>query len=133
MKNSYTPQEEALFRIYPYLRYVDFSLPWNASISYQFSDNRPVWGPATTSKTVNVSGNLTILESWKINYATSYDLKTFKWGGHQLGIIKDLHCWQILFNWTPSNAYATYTFKLSAKASTLKGFEPIQKNGTSAF
>lgn len=133
MKNSYTPQEEALFRIYPYLRYVDFSLPWNASISYQFNDSRPVWGPATTSKTVNVSGNLTILESWKVNYSTSYDLKTFKWGGHQLGIIKDLHCWQILFNWTPSNAYATYTFKLSAKASTLKGFEPIQKNGTSAF
>ncbi|HTF82393.1 MAG TPA: putative LPS assembly protein LptD, partial [Cytophagales bacterium] len=133
VKNTYTPQEEALFRMYPYLRYADFSLPWNASISYMFSDHRPVVGPAVTNKVVNVSGNLTFLESWKFNFATSYDLNTTKWGGHQLSVIKDLHCWQMFFTWTPSNAYATYSFKLTAKASTLKGFEPVQKNGSSAF
>lgn len=133
MKNSYTPEEEALFRLYPYLRHVDFSLPWNATLSYQYSSSRPVVGKAINTQNIRVDGNITMLESWKINFGTTYDVETKKWGGHTLGVIKDLHCWQMMFNWQPSNQFATYTFKMTAKASTLKGFEPIQKRGSSGF
>lgn len=132
-KNSYSPEEEAFYRLYPHLRYADFSLPWNATADFNFSETRPLIGSPSTIRTLRLSGNVTLMDSWKVTCSSSYDFELKKWGGSSLGIIKQLHCWQMFFNWMPVNTFATYTFKLTANASTLRGFEPIQKRGMSAF
>lgn len=132
-KNVYTPEEEAFFRMYPHLRYSDFSLPWNVSINYAFLQNREVLLKPKTTSTINIASSITLLESWKLTHNVIFNTETKKWSGNSITVNKDLHCWYIYFKWSPFNDYATYEFTIKAKASTLSGVEPFKKNGTSAF
>jgi len=99
-------------------RYVDFELLWNLTLSYNLSISRL---PQTNiNQTLNFSGDVSLTKNWKLNFNSNYDVKAKAFGASQFSFIRNLHCWQMSFDWQPFGQFQSYSFRLNANAATLK-------------
>ncbi len=127
--NQLTPEEIAFYRMYPYQRYVDFKLPWNASASINYSYNKTGFIAPNETFTLQTSGDLRVTDNWKLGFTNlGYDFAKETIVPPQLNIFRDLHCWIMSFNWAPYSPYMTYSFSLNVKASSLQDLK-IPKRG----
>ncbi len=104
--------------------YVDWNLPWSLQVNYQFSYLKNGLARAQTIQTMNFSGDLSLTEKWKLTLQSGWD---FVAGGPSLtnvSILRDLHCWEASFNWTPyagqASRAANYSFELRVKSALLR-------------
>jgi hypothetical protein len=65
-----------------------------------------------------VGFNLT--EGWKFTASASYDLLTQVFAAPQIGIYRDLHCWEMNFTWVPTGFNQNYRFEIRLKAPMLQ-------------
>ncbi|MBQ6096879.1 MAG: LPS-assembly protein LptD [Bacteroidales bacterium] len=104
--------------------YADFSVPWNVSLHYtmsyvsaydaaRFNINRNI------THSVTVSGNFSLTENWKFNVSTGYDFTNKGMSYTSIDIYRDLHCWEMRFNWVPFGYYKSWNFVINIKASSL--------------
>ncbi len=104
--------------------YADFSVPWNVSFNYtlsyvsaydaaRFNINRSI------THSVSVSGNFSLTENWKFNFSTGYDFTNKGMSYTSIDIYRDLHCWEMRFNWVPFGYYKSWNFTINIKASSL--------------
>ena len=105
--------------------YVDFSVPWNFSISYTFSYvSRYVAAEYNLShetvQSLSISGNFSITKNWKISFSTGYDFVNKGLSYTSIDIYRDLHCWEMRFNWTPFGYYKGWNFVINIKAPSLR-------------
>ncbi|MBR1548545.1 MAG: LPS-assembly protein LptD [Prevotella sp.] len=105
--------------------YVDFSVPWNVSLSYTFSYvNRFVARESNlTSETVqsiNLSGNVSLTKNWRIAMTTGYDIVNKGMSYTTLDVYRDLHCWEMRFSWVPFGYYRSWFFQINIKADALR-------------
>jgi lipopolysaccharide assembly outer membrane protein LptD (OstA) len=100
-------------------QYVDFNVPYNVSVNFNFNYNNQITSK-TTSSTVSASGDVNISPKWKVQYTTNYDVKAAKLGITQFSIYRDLHCWDLSFQWTPFGVYKSFSVDLRVKASILQ-------------
>ncbi|MCQ2285359.1 MAG: hypothetical protein MJZ76_00590 [Bacteroidales bacterium] len=118
----------------------DFSNPWSITINYTFAysvnDNpyyyvNPVYyniGSANASdkytdniiQTLNISGDVNITKKWKIGFTTGYDFTQKDLSYTSLDIYRDLHCWEMRFNWIPFGMRKGWSFTINVKASVLQ-------------
>lgn len=99
--------------------FVDFNVPWNINLSYSFFySNTGV--ATTTTNTLNINGDLNVTPKWKIQYTSGFDLKQGKVSTTSLSIYRDLHCWDMSFQWIPFGYYKFYSVDLRVKASILQ-------------
>ena len=99
-------------------RYVDFDVTWNLNISYILSLTRlPV---NTSTQTLTFAGDVSLTKNWKLNFNSNYDFKNKGFGPSQFSFIRNLHCWQMSFDWQPFGQFQSYFFRLNANAGTLK-------------
>jgi lipopolysaccharide assembly outer membrane protein LptD (OstA) len=98
--------------------YVDFNIPWSLSLSYNINYSKP-----TTTKTVSqvasFSGDLNLTKKWKINVRSGYDFNSKKLSFTSVDIYRDLHCWELSFNWVPFGLRQSYSLTLNVKSSML--------------
>ena len=106
------------------LAYVDFSIPWSININYNLSYNKQGLAPAQTTQTVQFNGDLSLSPKLKINFSSGWD---FVYKGVTLtniGIMRELHCWDMSFNWTPiagnNLRSSNYMFTLQPRSSLLR-------------
>ncbi|HCN82130.1 MAG TPA: hypothetical protein DIT07_00695 [Sphingobacteriaceae bacterium] len=99
--------------------FVDFKIPWNVSASYSFNYSKTGLISSITNA-VNLYGDLNITPKWKVQYTTGYDFQATKISITQLSIFRDLHCWDMAFNWVPFGTYRSYSFDLKVRASILQ-------------
>lgn len=100
----------------------DFSIPWNISISYSFSQSQAYPG-AYISRMSSISGSLSfnLTEKWQISlYGLSYDFVRKQHYIPSISITRDLHCWQMSFSWSPMGMLEGYRFELRVKAPQLQ-------------
>jgi len=100
-------------------QYVDFNVPYNVSVNFNFNYNNLITSK-TTSSTVSASGDVNISPKWKVQYTTNYDVKAAKLGITQFSVYRDLHCWDLSFQWTPFGVYKSFSVDLRVKASILQ-------------
>lgn len=105
--------------------YVDFSVPWNLSLSYSLSYvtsyvARTFGYDTNIVQTISLSGNVSLTENWKIAFSTGYDFVNKGMSYTSLDIYRDLHCWEMRFNWVPFGRYRSWNFTINIKASSLK-------------
>lgn len=100
-------------------RYVDFNVPYNLSVNFNFNYSNSIV-TKTTSSTVSASGDVNVTPKWKVQYTTNYDVKAAKLGITQFSIYRDLHCWDMSFRWTPFGIYKSFSVDLRVKASILQ-------------
>jgi lipopolysaccharide assembly outer membrane protein LptD (OstA) len=106
--------------------YVDFDIPWNFSANYKFTYSKPKHESAIT-QTLSLSGNFSLTPKWKISFRTNYDITENELSTTSINIHRDLHCWEMTFNWVPVGRYQSYNFQINVKASTLRDFLKVPK------
>jgi hypothetical protein len=99
--------------------YVDFSIPWNVSIRYNFRYTKPYFESKIT-QTVNVSGDFNLTKKWKISFNTGYDIALRKVTPTTIDLYRDLHCWEASLHLVPFGAHKSYMFQINVKAAMLK-------------
>lgn len=100
--------------------YVDFNVPWNLSFNYSFSYNNGYIN-TSNSNTVMLSGDVNLTDAWKIQYSTTYDLRALKLSGvPSFTIYRNLHCWDLNFQWVPFGYFKSYNVTLKVKAAILQ-------------
>jgi len=100
--------------------FVDFNVPWNISASYSFNYSKPDLRPGSVTNTLNFSGDFSVTPKWKVQYSSGYDFKMNDISYTQFSIYRDLHCWDMSFNWVPFGRYRSYSVDLRVRASILQ-------------
>lgn len=114
--------------------FVDFNIPWSVSlgVSIFFQDIlKPDFRYKTEiSSSLNFSGDFSLTPKWKINGNGYYDIKTKKLQSFQMGISRDMHCWQLNINVAPVGLYRYFSFTLNPKGQIL---QDLRINRTRSF
>jgi hypothetical protein len=102
--------------------YSALKVPWNISFGLVYNYSRASINPLTKRETLNLrfSGNMKLTETWSINANTGYDFIAQEFNLPQVNFIKDLHCWELIFNWTPIGGNSGFYLKLGIRAPQLK-------------
>lgn len=120
--------------------YVDFEVPWNASFSYNINYRRSyqlkydavqdvnrILDTATITQTIDMSGDINLTPKWKVGVWMNYDITNKKLAYTSINIYRDLHCWEMSFNWIPFGPQQSYNFQINVKSSTLKDLKINRK------
>lgn len=105
--------------------YADFSMPWNLSINYTVSYVSTFVAAQYNFKndfiqTLSVSGNVNLTPNWRVAISTGYDFANKGMSYTSIDLYRDLHCWEMRFNWVPFGYYKSWNFQINIKASALK-------------
>lgn len=105
--------------------YVDFSVPWNISLAYSLSYvtsyvARTFGYDTNVVQSLSLSGNVTLTPNWKVAFSTGYDFVNKGISYTSLDIYRDLHCWEMRFNWVPFGRYRSWNFVINIKAPSLR-------------
>ena len=114
--------------------YVDWSTQWSLSMSYNLTltnnlsyinyllqDNR------TKIQTLGVNGSVNLTPKWKLSVQTGWDFELKKLSYTSLTIYRDLHCWEMRFNWIPLGTYKSWNFQINVKAAALQDLKLTKK------
>ncbi len=104
--------------------YVDFTVPWNLSLSYTFSHvsryvARELSMTTETIRSITLSGNVSLTKNWRVAASTGYDFVGKGMSYTTVDIYRDLHCWEMRFTWVPFGYYRSWFFQINIKADAL--------------
>ncbi len=126
-QSSPPPQQEALLDLFD-----NFSINHNFSLR-RFTDNQGRDTTLVSAHSIDVRGNIQLTPTWGVRVGRiGYDFKSKRVTYPDFGFYRDLHCWEMGFNWQPRRG--TYSFFIRVKPGRL-GFIniPYQKNNADAF
>jgi hypothetical protein len=63
--------------------------------------------------------NITLTPNWSINATTGYDFINKQVTATSMGLSRNLHCWEMSFNFIPFGDNKSYFFQLAPKSSLL--------------
>ena len=99
---------------------VDFNIPWSVTFNYNYSIFRSNPSVITKSSNVYASLNFQLTKNWKFTFASGYDIFNKQFTAPYVTIYRDLHCWEMSFNWVPTGSYRGFRFELKIKAPQLQ-------------
>lgn len=103
--------------------YIDFNVPWTLNIDYKI-DYRRIISPAQDTvyltQSIGLRGDFSLTKNWKVDYLTNYDFTRKEFSFTSIGIARDLHCWEIGFNWIPFGVMKSYNIHINVKSSLLQ-------------
>nr|WP_227686870.1 putative LPS assembly protein LptD [Spirosoma arboris] len=104
--------------------YVDFNVPWSMNVSYTFGLTKLTPQLSQVVQALTLTGDLSLTPKWKVTINTGYDFQYNSPTLTTIGINRDLHCWEMAFNWTPYSGNnfrsGNYSFDLRARSSILQ-------------
>ncbi len=101
-------------------QYINWDIPWNLTMGYNLSYSKQTNNTINVTSALNVSGDLSISEMWKINFNTGYNFDSNEITQTMIGIARDLHCWQMNVNWVPFGRFTSYNIDIRVKSSILQ-------------
>ena len=99
--------------------YVDFNVPWNLNVYYNINYNKTGLKDVTT-QSLTFNGDLSLTSKWKISLTSGYDFTLKKTTLTSINIIRDLHCWEMTFNWVPFGFRQSFSLNINVKSSVLR-------------
>ena len=99
--------------------FIDFNIPWSLSLNYRLSTTNPFFGEKRVDQLINVVGDLSITENWKIGMKTGYDISSKSLALTSFDFYRNLHCWEFSFSWFPI-IRQSFEFSIKVKSSTLQ-------------
>ena len=100
--------------------YVDFNIPWNLRLNYNFTLNKNGYEKAQVVQAIRLNGDISLSEKWKIQYNTGYDIDKKAFTQTNISLSRDLHCWTMSLNWVPFGRMQFYSFNIGVKSSLLQ-------------
>ena len=114
--------------------YIDWTTPWSLSLSYNLTYTTSLayaafMGIATNTyvHTIGLNGDISITPKWKFTFSTGWDFVNNKISYTNLSVYRDLHCWEMRFNWIPIGSYKSWNFTINVKAQALKDLKYEKK------
>lgn len=114
--------------------YIDWSTQWSLSLSYNLTMsnnlsyiNYLLKDDRRVIQTLGVNGNVNLSPKWKVSVQTGWDFELKKLSYTSLTVYRDLHCWEMRFNWIPYGTYKSWNFSINVKASALQDLKLSKK------
>ncbi len=114
--------------------YIDWSTQWSLSLSYNLTlsnnisyINLVVNDDRKVIQTLGVNGNINLTPKWKVSVQSGWDFELKKLSYTSLTIYRDLHCWEMRFNWIPLGTYKSWNFSINVKAAALQDLKLSKK------
>jgi hypothetical protein len=121
-KKKLTPQDEReldFINANPDL-YVDFNIPWNLNLAYNLTYSKSGFAKSAIVQSVTFSGDVNLTAKWKVGFNSGYDFVNKTLVYPNINIYRDLHCWEMRFNWVPTGNRGSYSIDINVKASVLQ-------------
>lgn len=113
-------------------KYIDFDQPWSLNIMYNFRYSRTF--NKTTKiidkkviQTLSFNGDVSITDKWKIGFTSGYDFQQKEFSPTSINIYRDLHCWEMVFNWIPTGFRKSYNLTIRVKSPVLQDLKLTKK------
>jgi hypothetical protein len=106
----------------------DFTIPWDISLTYNYSLSKPVPTSKTEFSNLNAAINFNLTPNWKFSFTGSYDFQKHDFAAPQIRISRDLHCWLMNFTWNPIGTYRGYRFEIRVKAPQLQDLKVTKQD-----
>ncbi len=115
--------------------YIDWDIKWNLNITYnlRYSTTLKYTNQVNKEKvenlvqTLGVSGDFNVTPKWKIGFRTGWDFEAAELSYTSINIYRDLHCFEMRFNWIPIGGRQSWNFALNVKADMLKDLKLQRK------
>jgi hypothetical protein len=111
-------------------QYVDFALPWSVNLGYTIRTDR-IRSEGIDSmrilQAITANGDFSLTEKWKIGFNTGYDFVAKDFTYTEINIFRDLHCWEMRFNWVPFGFRRSYMIQINVKASMLQDLKLMRR------
>jgi hypothetical protein len=88
-------------------------LPWDLNVAFSYSKSK---GSEDPRSTVNLGGNISLTQGWKLTYRTTYDVIDREFLQNYLSVTRDLHCWEMSFGRQRLGDEWEFYFKIYIKA-----------------
>ncbi len=96
-----------------------------AGLSYTHSATNPNITNDIFSTNLSLRANLS--EKWSVNYNARFDVLNQKLIYHNVSLKRDMHCWELSFDWTPSGYNNRYFLKINVKSPNLRDLKYEKK------
>jgi hypothetical protein len=122
--------------------YSYWDVPWSFNVNYgltvpreyYYNVNNQLDSVSTDIKqTVNMSGKLSLTKKWNIAFRADIDVQDKSIRSLSMDMDRDLHCWQMTFNWVPIGGRQYWNFTLRVKADLLKDLKYDMKSPNAYF
>jgi hypothetical protein len=113
-------------------QYADFNVPWSLNFNFFYTNNKPGLQVLET-RSLDVNGDITLTDNWKIGFRTGYDFERKALSYTTINMFRDLHCWQLNVFWVPFGFQRSYTIGIGAKASILNDLKLDRRRGIGDF
>ncbi len=127
-------------RLLDYMRqnpgeFVDFNVPWSINVSYSLVYSTSFSTAlqrylATLNSNVQFNGSFNLTPKWNFSSTGFFDFKTKRIQTFSMAISRDMHCWQLSINVTPTPPFRYFSFTISPKSSVL---QDLKVNRTRSF
>ena len=130
---EFSDEQESIYNNYD--DYIDWDIKWNLNITYnlrysttlKYTNQIDVEKQEDLVQTLGVSGDFNITPKWKIGFRTGWDFEAAELSYTSINIYRDLHCFEMRFNWIPIGGRQSWNFALNVKANMLKDLKLQRK------
>lgn len=127
-----TTDEEKEFVLKNPEYFYDFTVPWSITFAYNFNIRRAIVNQKDTSlitQSISTSIDFNLTPKWKLSASSGFDFVHLEPTLTQLNVIRDLHCWELSFNWTAYPVrYQTYMITLKVKSPILQDLKLTKRS-----
>lgn len=104
------------------------NIPWNLSMDVRYSVSK--YNPSFPDERFSLAPKLDfkLSKNWKIDYSAHYDLLSRQITYHDFTFYRDLHCWEMRFDWTPSGARKGFFIIIRIKNPNFKDLKVEKKS-----
>lgn len=110
--------------------YVDFNLPWSLTLNYKLRTTRSFVNDTDTTiitQALGTAGDFLLTPKWKIGFLANYDFTQGEFSYVELNVYRDLHCWEMRFNWIPFGNRQSYMIQINIKSSLLQDLKLMRR------
>jgi hypothetical protein len=105
--------------------YLNWNNPWTLTANYTFNMTTikdPVSHKLKSDlvQSIMFNGDVSITPKWKVTFTSGYDFKSNQLSYTSFTINRDLHCFEMSFNWIPFGYIKSWDFTIRAKSSLLQ-------------
>lgn len=103
-----------------------FDIPWKISVEHIFSlasnFNQTTFASKNylPTNTLRLSGDFSFTENWKVASNLLLDLESGKITNFNINMFRNIHCWNVSFNWTPIGTNKNFVISLRGTAAALQ-------------
>jgi hypothetical protein len=112
--------------------YYDFNIPWSLRMNVDFNIIKGAPGNTDTlalaAAALRFDFDVNVTKNWKVNITSGYDFARKDFIYTQLNVIRNLHCWELRFQYTAYPIeYRSYNVQVNVKSAVLQEMKLSRK------